>query len=53
MPYLSIFGVEFKKTPCNISNGLFYQKKKKKKKKKKKLKFRNIESYLDVLGLNF
>ena len=25
----------------------------KKKKKKKKLKFRNIESYLDVLGLNF
>ena len=52
MPYLSIFGVEFKKTPSNISNGLFYQKKKKKK-KKKKLKFRNIESYLDVLGLNF
>ena len=27
--------------------------KKKEKKKKKKLKFRNIESYLDVLGLNF
>ena len=26
---------------------------KKKEKKKKKLKFRNIESYLDVLGLNF